>query len=69
MTEKNVQPLLEVKDLKTYFFTEDGEVKAVDGNYPLVGEVELSDGKNNKIERNLNDLLSLKGATTGHPNG
>ena len=31
MTEKNVQPLLEVKDLKTYFFTEDGEVKAVDG--------------------------------------
>ena len=25
------QPLLEVKNLKTYFFTEDGEVKAVDG--------------------------------------
>jgi oligopeptide/dipeptide ABC transporter ATP-binding protein len=27
----NSKPLLEVKDLKTYFFTEDGEVKAVDG--------------------------------------
>jgi len=25
------QPLLEVKNLKTYFFTEDGVVKAVDG--------------------------------------
>lgn len=31
MTEKNSKPLLEVKDLKTYFFTEDGVVKAVDG--------------------------------------
>jgi oligopeptide/dipeptide ABC transporter ATP-binding protein len=31
VTEKNTQPLLEVKNLKTYFFTEDGEVKAVDG--------------------------------------
>ncbi|MCJ7622070.1 MAG: ABC transporter ATP-binding protein [Anaerolineaceae bacterium] len=31
MTEKTTQPLLEVKNLKTYFFTEDGEVKAVDG--------------------------------------
>ena len=31
MIEKTKQPLLEVKDLKTYFFTEDGEVKAVDG--------------------------------------
>jgi oligopeptide/dipeptide ABC transporter ATP-binding protein len=27
----NTQPLLEVKKLKTYFFTEDGVVKAVDG--------------------------------------
>ncbi len=25
------QPLLEVKNLKTYFYTEDGEIKAVDG--------------------------------------
>lgn len=31
MTEKTVQPLLEVSNLKTYFFTEDGIVKAVDG--------------------------------------
>ena len=31
MTDKNVQPLLEVSSLKTYFFTEDGVVKAVDG--------------------------------------
>jgi oligopeptide/dipeptide ABC transporter ATP-binding protein len=30
VAEKN-QPLLEVKNLKTYFFTEDGVVKAVDG--------------------------------------
>jgi len=30
VTEKN-QPLLEVKNLKTHFFTEDGVVKAVDG--------------------------------------
>ena len=30
MTEKT-QPLLEVKNLKTYFYTEDGVVKAVDG--------------------------------------
>jgi oligopeptide/dipeptide ABC transporter ATP-binding protein len=30
VTETN-QPLLEVKNLKTYFFTEDGIVKAVDG--------------------------------------
>ncbi len=28
---KSKQPLLEVKDLKTYFFTEDGVVKSVDG--------------------------------------
>lgn len=31
MTEKTVQPLLEVRNLKTYFDTEDGMVKAVDG--------------------------------------
>ncbi len=31
MTDKNAQPLLEVSNLKTYFFTEDGIVKAVDG--------------------------------------
>ena len=31
MAEAEVQPLLEVKNLKTYFFTEDGVVKAVDG--------------------------------------
>ena len=32
MTEqKSKQPLLEVKSLKTYFYTEDGVVKAVDG--------------------------------------
>jgi oligopeptide/dipeptide ABC transporter ATP-binding protein len=29
--QKTKQPLLEVKDLKTYFYTEDGVVKAVDG--------------------------------------
>jgi oligopeptide/dipeptide ABC transporter ATP-binding protein len=28
---KNIQPLLDVKNLKTYFYTEDGVVKAVDG--------------------------------------
>jgi peptide/nickel transport system ATP-binding protein len=27
----NSDPILEVKNLKTYFFTEDGIVKAVDG--------------------------------------
>ena len=31
MADQFVQPLLEVKDLKTYFYTEDGVVKAVDG--------------------------------------
>jgi oligopeptide/dipeptide ABC transporter ATP-binding protein len=31
LTDQVVQPLLEVKNLKTYFFTEDGVVKAVDG--------------------------------------
>ncbi len=29
--ENNTQPLLEIKNLKTYFYTEDGVVKAVDG--------------------------------------
>jgi ABC-type dipeptide/oligopeptide/nickel transport system ATPase component len=29
--QKTKQPLLEVKNLKTYFYTEDGVVKAVDG--------------------------------------
>ncbi|MBC8508943.1 MAG: ABC transporter ATP-binding protein [Anaerolineales bacterium] len=31
MANNNNQPLLEVKNLKTYFFTDDGVVKAVDG--------------------------------------
>ncbi len=31
MAEKTTHPLLDVKNLKTYFFTEDGVVKAVDG--------------------------------------
>lgn len=31
MTDNNNQPLLEVSDLKTHFFTEDGVVKAADG--------------------------------------
>jgi oligopeptide/dipeptide ABC transporter ATP-binding protein len=31
VTDKSTQPLLEVQDLKTYFYTEDGIVKAVDG--------------------------------------
>jgi len=31
VAETEVQPLLEVKNLKTYFYTEDGVVKAVDG--------------------------------------
>jgi oligopeptide/dipeptide ABC transporter ATP-binding protein len=39
--ETETQPLLEVKNLKTYFFTEDGVVKAVDGVdfYVKSGEV------------------------------
>ncbi len=41
MTETDEKPLLEVKNLKTYFFTEDGVVKAVDGVdfYVKSGEV------------------------------
>ena len=31
MADNNDKPLLEVKNLKTYFYTEDGVVKAVDG--------------------------------------
>ena len=31
MSDKATQPLLEVRDLKTYFYTESGVVKAVDG--------------------------------------
>lgn len=31
MVDKSSKPLLEVKGLKTYFYTEDGVVKAVDG--------------------------------------
>lgn len=31
MADNNSKPLLEVKNLKTYFYTEDGVVKAVDG--------------------------------------
>jgi oligopeptide/dipeptide ABC transporter ATP-binding protein len=31
VTDQQVEPLLKVKNLKTYFFTEDGVVKAVDG--------------------------------------
>lgn len=31
MSQENNQPLLEVRNLKTYFYTEDGVVKAVDG--------------------------------------
>lgn len=31
MSDQNTHPLLDVKNLKTYFFTEDGVVKAVDG--------------------------------------
>ena len=30
-SDKAVEPVLKVEDLKTYFYTEDGVVKAVDG--------------------------------------
>ncbi len=41
MTADNQKPLLEVRNLKTYFYTEDGVVKAVDGVdfYIYPGEV------------------------------
>ncbi len=45
MAEKQPkQPLLEMKNLKTYFYTEDGVVKAVDGVdfYVNPGEVLVS---------------------------
>ena len=35
-----VDKILEVKDLKTYFYTEEGEVKAVDGLSYYVGKGE-----------------------------
>ncbi|OGO26719.1 MAG: methionine ABC transporter ATP-binding protein [Chloroflexi bacterium RBG_16_54_11] len=41
VTDKNTQPLLEVNKLKTYFFTEDGVVKAVDGVDFSVGRGEV----------------------------
>ena len=41
MTDKNIQPLLEVNNLKTYFYTEDGVVKAVDGVDFTVGRGEV----------------------------
>ncbi|NPV55436.1 MAG: ABC transporter ATP-binding protein [Anaerolineae bacterium] len=41
MTKDTKEPLLDVKNLKTYFYTDDGVVKAVDGVdfYVLPGEV------------------------------
>lgn len=41
MTESNNAPLLDVKNLKTYFYTEDGVVKAVDGVDFYVNEGEV----------------------------
>ena len=45
MTEdKATQPLLEVRNLKTYFYTEDGTVRAVDGVVFDAGRPFLADG-------------------------
>lgn len=41
MDPLNKAPLLDVKDLKTYFYTEDGVVKAVDGVDFYVNEAEV----------------------------
>jgi len=41
VTDKSPQPLLEVKNLKTYFFTDEGVVKAVDGVDFTVGPGEV----------------------------
>jgi oligopeptide/dipeptide ABC transporter ATP-binding protein len=41
MTDKQSDTLLEVRNLKTYFYTEDGEVKAVDGVDLTVGRGEV----------------------------
>jgi oligopeptide/dipeptide ABC transporter ATP-binding protein len=41
MSEKKFETLLEVRNLKTYFFTEDGVVKAVDGVDFSVGRGEV----------------------------
>ncbi len=41
MTDSNQTPLLDVQNLKTYFYTEDGVVKAVDGVDFYVNEGEV----------------------------
>jgi len=41
MTDSNKTPLLDVQNLKTYFYTEDGVVKAVDGVDFYVNEGEV----------------------------
>ena len=41
MSEVHEAPLLEVRNLKTYFYTEDGVVKAVDGVDFTVGRGEV----------------------------
>ncbi|MDH5606522.1 MAG: methionine ABC transporter ATP-binding protein, partial [Anaerolineae bacterium] len=41
MTDKNSPPLLEVSNLKTYFYTDDGVVKAVDGVDLMVQQGEI----------------------------